>query len=192
MNDRKTLFKMRKWQYNFLSNEALMRKYSQGHADAFECLYLRNKTQLLNFIKRQCHNTSIAEELVHDTWMAVITQASSYQEKAKFTTWLFRIAHNRLIDHWRKHGNSAAILIDEIGQQLLSKSHEVSDPVIEVEDISRQLSSLSVEQMEVVLLRIEGFSHLEIAEITNSKPETVKSRLRYATKRLRTSMELSV
>jgi len=76
--------------------------------------------------------------------------------------------------------------------EFISKSHEVSDPVIEVEDISRQLSSLSVEQMEVVLLRIEGFSHLEIAEITNSKPETVKSRLRYATKRLRTSMELSV
>ena len=82
MNDRKLLFKMGKWRYNFLSNEVLMRKYAQGHAEAFECLYLRNKTPLFNFIKRQCNDISVTEELVHDTWMAIITQANSYQERA--------------------------------------------------------------------------------------------------------------
>ena len=179
---------MRNWVYKSLSDEALMKKYSKGSTCAFDYLYLRNKDALFLFLNRQCNNRSVAEELAHDTWIAVINRAENYQSNAKFKTWLFRIAHNRLVDYWRKYGTSSQQILDEISNQLLVNS-EPSINQLELEDIFKSLEVLSVDQMEVLLLKIEGFSHFEISKITNAKQETVKSRLRYAVKHLRTVME---
>jgi len=186
---------MRKWTYKFMRDEALMAQYANGHHHAFECLYRRHKTRLYGFLKRQCANHAICEELAHDTWIAVISHADSYQTSARFTTWLFRIAHNRLIDHWRKQGNSANALFKEIVEQIELNNNLVSEgPEIknlEIEDLLKNLERLPSEQTEALLLKIEGFSHAEIADITNTKQETVKSRLRYANQHLRLAMEPS-
>ena len=143
---------------------------------------------MLVFLRRQSDNYAVCEELAHDTWLAVINQASFYQPNAKFKTWLFRIAHNRLVDHWRKHGRSASVLFEELNEVSL-KNDDTSSREFELKQLLKLLESLSPEQTETMLLKIEGFSHAEIADITSSKSETVKSRLRYATQHLKSALE---
>jgi RNA polymerase sigma factor (sigma-70 family) len=122
--------------------------------------------------------------------LAVINQAPSYTNTAKFTTWLFRIAHNRLVDHWRKHSNRHTLVLDEVSEQLSHDGNIVRG--LEIEELFSNLSVLPAKKIEALLLKIEGFSHSQIAEITNTKQETVKSRLRYATAQLRATAELRV
>jgi len=181
---------MRRWTYSLMSNEALMKAYANGSTAAFERLYQCNKSALFLFLRRQCNNEAVCEYLAHDTWLAVIRQVDTYQSTAKFKTWLFRITHNRLVDYWRKHGASARVLFEEISDSVGSTLDTASQG-IEVQQLLENLAQLSDEQTEALLLKIEGFSHAEIATISSSKQETVKSRLRYATKRLRVSMELT-
>ena len=175
---------MRRWVYKSMNDGALMEAYAKGQVVAFECLYLRHKVKVFNFLRRQCDIESIAEELTHDTWIAVINQAGRYQKQAKFTTWLFRIAHNRLVDHWRKQNGSPQLLKTEILDQIADdRCANVLSP--EMDELLKNLEVLSEHQLEALLLKIEGFSHQEIAHITGAKQETVKSRLRYASKYLR-------
>ncbi len=180
---------MRKWIDKSISDETLMVAYAKGRASAFETLYRRHKNKLYSFLRRQCDNDAVAEELTHDAWLAVINQASVYKVEAKFTTWLYRIAHNRLIDYWRKHGSSIRILTQELNDEICKTDDDTQNSIV-LSELLQSLEALPVEQVEAVLLKIEGFSHSEIADITQTKPETVKSRLRYATQRLRGSMEL--
>ena len=183
---------MHKSEYKLTSDEALLTKYVDGELPAFECLYLRHKKALFLFLRRQCSDEAIIEELVHDAWLAVIKQAELYRPEAKFKTWLYRIAHNRLVDYWRKNGSNSKALIDEISHRVATENANCEDMIsqgLELKELFRSLEILSTEQMEVVLLRIEGFSHVEIATITESNQETVKSRLRYAKKHLSLAME---
>jgi len=179
---------LNKWALKLIGDDALMVAYAAGDAQAFDELYRRHKRGLFVFLRRQCSNAAVCEDLAHDTWMAIIKRANQYQQSAQFKTWLFRIAHNRLVDHWRKHGSSANVLFEELSDSLTSEQPEV-DWTMQVTDLLSILESLSTEQTEAVLLKIEGFSHAEIADITSAKQETVKSRLRYAAKHLRLSME---
>jgi len=179
-----------------MQEEALMQVYASGDARAFEELYGRHKNGVFSFLRRQCDSHEVCEELAHDTWMAVIKQAAVYQENnstAQFKTWLYRIAHNRLIDHWRKHGSDAKVLFEELSDVVTNDQSNNQQPAVDynlqLEELLSSLAALSPEQTEAILLKIEGFSHAEIAEITSAKQETVKSRLRYAAKHLKLSME---
>ena len=180
---------MRRWIYKSMSDAGLMAAYARGQSDAFECLYLRHKQKLYSFLRRQCNNSAIAEELTHDTWMAVIRRAQDYSPKAKFTTWVFQIAHNRLIDHWRKQGRSTDYLEHQIADQI-EPQIDIGSSNIQLNELIEKLKMLPPAQVEALLLKIEGFSHAEIASITEAKQETVKSRLRYATQQLRKSVEV--
>ena len=84
-----------------LSDELLMTRYANGDFAAFEVLYLRNKGGLYRYLLRQLKQQSSAEELFQEVWSAVIDSASSYKQSAKFTTWLYRIARNKVIDQHR-------------------------------------------------------------------------------------------
>ena len=173
-----------------MSDEALIKAYVKGQAVAFECLYLRHKQSLYSFLVRQCTEQSVCEELAHDTWLAVINQATRFTPDARFKTWLYRIAHNRLVDYWRKHPANRTRLLEEVSEAMLA-TKDNSAEMIELRELLANLDVLSAEQMEALLLKIEGFSHLEIAAITGAKRETVKSRLRYATRHLRMSAEVT-
>ena len=167
-----------------------MTSYAKGNQDAFECLYNRHKTKLFAFLHRQSNNYEHCEELAHDTWLAVIRQSSQYQVNAKFTTWLFRIAHNKLVDYWRKHTPELKLLIQEINEYEVCVDSDIESKIA-LNDLLHQLEALPTDQIETLLLKIEGFSYEEIAEITHTKKETVKSRLRYANKKLRNTLKLS-
>jgi len=81
-----------------------MLAYAAGDATAFDALYARHKGGLYRYLMRQCAHTAVVDELFQDIWLSAIRARNTYAPSAKFTTWLYRIAHNRLIDHWRSAG----------------------------------------------------------------------------------------
>src|SRR5258706_107550 len=83
-------------------DEELMLAYRGGDARAFETLYARHRTRLFRFVLRSIKLRAVAEELYQEIWMRLIEARASYSPKARFNTWLYTLAHNRLVDHWRK------------------------------------------------------------------------------------------
>jgi RNA polymerase sigma-70 factor (ECF subfamily) len=166
----------------FKSDDALMRAYQRGDTGAFECLYHRHKDGLFAFLYRSCPRHAVVEELAQDAWMGLINTAANYRSDAQFSTWLYQIAHNRLVDFWRRKDNQHSGL-DNIPEPVISTVRQ------DQEERSRQLMSaigqLPGEQRDALLLQEQGFSQQDIAEITRCGEETVKSRLRYARKQLR-------
>ena len=174
------------------SDESLMRDYQQGDSVAFDVLYQRHKDKLFNFVYRSCQNREAVEDIAHDTWMAIIRSIEAYQPSAKFTTYLYRIARNKIIDHWRKPKIFEAETVepDDVSQASLihGNANYGMEQLQQINSLMVALQQLPAEQREAFLLKEEGFSQREIADITNSKPETVKSRVRYARQQLRTEL----
>jgi len=180
-------------------DEELMLAYAAGDATAFDALYARHKGGLYRYLMRQCAHTAVVDELFQDIWLSAIRARNTYAPSAKFTTWLYRIAHNRLIDHWRSAGRveligSANGDDDEEQDDLLAALPGARNDDPEVRASAREiatrlhaaLSALPLAQRDVFLLHQEGGLDLsEIAELTGAGIETVKSRLRYALAKLR-------
>ena len=85
-----------------LDDRELMSRYSNGDAGAFETLYARHKGSLYRYYLRQGCNEAIAAELFQDVWMKIIRARRNYRPTARFTTYMYQIAHNCLIDHYRR------------------------------------------------------------------------------------------
>ena len=179
-------------------DEDLMLSYAAGDAAAFEALYARHKGGVYRYLVRHCGNAGTADELFQDVWMNVIRVRASYAPTAKFTTWLYRIAHNRLIDHWRATGRvelvSAGVDDDDDPLDAIpgprNDEPDVRAGAREIgECIKRALAALPAAQREAFLLHQEGGLELsELAELTGAGIETVKSRIRYAQAKLRVEL----
>ncbi|WP_324734197.1 RNA polymerase sigma factor [Pseudomonas paeninsulae] len=170
---------------------ALLRRYRQGDAEAFALLYQRHRLGLFRFLCGLCGDPTLAEEVFQDTWMSLIRSQSLQREAVLFKTWLYQIARNRLIDHWRKSGRQQA-KHEAFDEQLHDQPCSESDPEQQLslsrdqQRLQAALDDLPAEQREVFLLRAHGDLELhEIAELTRTPAETVKSRLRYALQKLR-------
>ena len=173
-------------------DEQLMLAYREGDAGAFEQLYKRHKGGLYRFVLRSIRDQAQAEELYQEIWMRVIEARGRYEAQAKFITWLYTIAHNRLVDHWRKRGLTLVSLDQE--DAALSEPPAGADyepqRVLEAKQtltrFTRALEALPPAQREAFLLHEEaGMSVAEIAQATGAGEEAAKSRLRYATSRLK-------
>jgi RNA polymerase sigma-70 factor (ECF subfamily) len=138
-----------------------------------------------------CNKAELAEEIYQDTWLSLIRSNTQPQGRASFRTWLFQIARNRLIDHWRKHGVYNP-LHDSYDEQLHAQADDSAGPEQHL-SLSRDqarldaaVQSLPEDQREVFLLRLHGELEVpQIATLTGAPLETVKSRLRYALQKLR-------
>ena len=179
-------------------DEDLMLAYAAGDAAAFEVLYARHKGGVYRYLVRHCGNAGTADELFQDVWMNVIRVRASYAPTAKFTTWIYRIAHNRLIDHWRATGRvelvSACVDDDDDPLDAIpgprNDQPDVRAGAREIgARIKQALAALPAAQREAFLLHQEGGLELsEIAELTGAGIETVKSRIRYAQAKLRVEL----
>jgi RNA polymerase sigma-70 factor, ECF subfamily len=178
------------------ADEELMLSYGGGDAGAFEALYRRHRGPLYRFLLRQLGDTATAEELFQDVWMRVIDSRGRYQARAKFTSWVYAIAHNRLMDFYRASGR-AKFLAQEESEELL-EDLPAQDPPPEMfidrkraaERLLAALAELPEAQREAFLLQQEGdLSVEEIGAATGVSRETAKSRLRYALAKLRASLE---
>jgi RNA polymerase sigma-70 factor, ECF subfamily len=175
----------------------LMERYCAGERDAFAILYGRYRDSLRRFVTRLCRDTDEAEEVFQEVWMAVIRARRSYRQTAKFTTWLFSIAHRRLQDRWRRRGRQAPFLQEDLDPPSLEQIADESAPVeewMQNVELRRALMAaidrLPPAQRAVFLMKAEGNLSLEeIATAMGTGFETAKSRMRYAVARLRAELE---
>jgi RNA polymerase sigma-70 factor (ECF subfamily) len=180
-------------------DEDLMLRYAAGDAAAFDVLYERHRGGVFRYLLRHgCGNSS--EELAHDVWASLIRVRVQYQATAKFTTYLYRLAHNRLIDFYRAEGRAEWVSrdADDTTEDIVAAQAgpRGEQPEVQVESrsiaarISAAIATLPPPQREAFLMQQEsGMSVAEIAEATGVPEETAKSRLRYAITKLRGQLE---
>lgn len=176
------------------TDEQLKLRCQSGDYGAFEQLYHRHKNPLYRFVLRQCSDKELTKDIVQDVWLSVHKACGGYIPTAKFTSWLYRIAHNKIIDFYRQCSKGLPVSYDDLSlseQDILNSDsrHEPNHIIQSAQETDRLLqaiSNLQESQREAALLHLEmGFSVAEIATITQVNPETAKSRLRYALKNLR-------
>lgn len=181
---------------NDADDETLMLAYRDGDAAAFDVLYQRHRQRLFHFLVRKSGSRETGEELYQEAWLRLIRHHRDYQPSARFTTWLFTLAHSCLMDHFRKQGRIGRHeeAVDELPE---APTCALQEPPAQLESMQAAqqfrlcLDGLPMEQREVFLLREEGdFTLADIAAITGQGLEAVKSRLRYALKKLRRCLGL--
>lgn len=184
------------------SDEDLMQAYAAGDAASFDTLYGRHKGGVYRYLLRHCGRAPLAEELFQDIWMSVVRARAGYVPSARFATWLYRIAHNRLVDHWRSSGvlvlatdlagGGEDDAIDPLDCVAGPRANEPETQVAGRElgaRIRAALAKLPPAQRDAFLLHQEaGLELAAIAELTGEGVETVKSRLRYALAKLRAQL----
>src|SRR5262252_1533382 len=87
-------------------DDELMLRYRGGDAVAFEALYRRHRASLYRFLLRQLGDAALAEEVFQDVWMRVIDARGRYEARERFASWLYAVAHNRLMDAHRALGRA--------------------------------------------------------------------------------------
>jgi RNA polymerase sigma factor (sigma-70 family) len=177
------------------SDEALMSRYARGEAAAFSRLYERHEMRVWRYLQRNIGNPATADELMQEVWFAVAREAPRYEPTARFTTWLFAIARNRMIDWVR--ARRPQVSLEALGyeaapvvQQLTTEPSVGPLAAVVVRDqataINQAMAQIPRDQRDAFLLQVEGdLSVEEVATLTGSSFETTKSRLRYARTKLR-------
>src|SRR3954469_13108484 len=145
------------------ADEELMLAYRAGDAAAFETLYRRHRAPLYRFVLRSVKSRGLGEELFQEIWMRVIEARERYAPQAKFTTWLYTIAHNHLVDHWRKRGLTLVTLEADETPAATPAPAEQAQARESLERFAAALQALPALQREAFLLHEE--SELSIAEI---------------------------
>ncbi|NDY95524.1 sigma-70 family RNA polymerase sigma factor [Wenzhouxiangella limi] len=171
------------------TDDDLMLAYARGEARAFEVLYERYRQPLYRYLLHALGDRAAADDLYQDVWSRIIDARARFRKSRGFKRYAFRIAHNRLVDHWRaleRQGSSGEF--DEL--RLAAPSEQQPDSASardqQAQQLRQALMQLSTEQREAFLLQQEaGLSLADIAAHSGVGRETVKSRLRYAVKRLR-------
>jgi RNA polymerase sigma-70 factor (ECF subfamily) len=177
-------------------DEQLMLAYREGDAGAFDELYRRHKGGLFRYVLRSVRERAVAEELYQEIWMRAIEARGRYQVQAKFTTWLYTIAHNRMVDHWRKKGLKL-VSIDQDGDGAFELPGAPADEPQRIAEAKQgvarflvALEALPPAQREAFLLHQEAeMSVAEIARATGTNEDAAKSRLRYALAKLKEAMD---
>lgn len=173
------------------SDEQLMLQYARGSARAFELLYNRHKGGLYRYCLRQLNNQARAEECFQEVWMKLINHRAQYQPKALFSTYLYRIAQNHIIDTIRKDKKikQETELEEDNYISVNEKDSDITTKLTEqrkYQQLRVQIEALPMDQKTALLLKMDaGLSLEEIACVLGCGRETVKSKLRYATKRLK-------
>jgi RNA polymerase sigma-70 factor (ECF subfamily) len=172
-------------------DSALMLRYKDGDIAAFETLYRRHKDSLYRYLLRLSQNRDAAEDVFQEVWSKIIKSRENYRPTARFSTFLFRVAHNCFIDYIRRnkrHTHNSAIDPD-------SRPNPGDEPELTTEKhfarrrMTDALRTLPEEQRDVFLLFEEaGLSIDAIATATGVNRETTKSRLRYAMNKLKLAL----
>ncbi len=172
-------------------DSALMLRYKDGDTSAFETLYKRHNDALYRYLLRLSNNRAAAEDVFQEVWGKISKTRENYRATAKFTTFMYRVAHNCFIDYVRRnkrHSNSVPLEAD-IYEDAGEAPETSTERSLARERLDLALKDLPEEQRDAFLLHEEGgLSIDQIAAVTGSNRETAKSRLRYAVKKLRSAI----
>jgi len=168
-----------------------MLRYKDGDVAAFETLYRRHNDSLYRYLLRCCLDRDSAEDVFQEVWGKIIKSRGNYRRTAKFTTFLYRVAHNCFIDHIRR--NKRHLGKTDADPDLFANPADGTELAAEkglVRDrLEIALTTLPDEQRDVFLLHEEaGLTLDNIALVTGVNRETAKSRLRYAMKKLKAAL----
>ncbi len=173
-------------------DSALMLRYKDGDTAAFEILYRRHTDPLYRYLLRLCRHRDTAEDIFQDVWGKIVKSRASYRPTAKFTTFLYRVAHNCFIDHVRRnkrHSNNTEMEV-ELHAHPGETLETATERSLAKERLAKALFDLPDEQRDAFLLHEEACLSIdEIAMVTGINRETAKSRLRYAVKKLRAAID---
>ena len=177
------------------SDEELMLAFAQQDQNAFEQLYARHKDALYRYFLRHLSNEATSQELYQDLWMKIIKSKDNYQPTAKFTTWVYTLAHNRLVD-WYRRNNLEMQSFEKNTEETNTDGSIDWNPEDEFQTkrLAKQLKiaidNLPFDQREVFLLHQEAMLTLpQISELLQEGLEKIKSRYRYAINKLRNNLE---
>ena len=180
------------------SDKELIKRYLTGNESSLEIIINRHKDRVFSYILMVVKNPQIADDLFQDTFIKVINtlKSGTYNEEGKFIHWVMRIAHNLVIDHFRK---KKRIPIKENSEdrdtfELLNMKIESVEDIMITDQIHKDLKILidflPQEQKEVLLMRhYVGMSFKDIAEQTNVSINTALGRMRYAILNIRRLVE---
>jgi RNA polymerase sigma factor (sigma-70 family) len=176
---------------NHLKDDVLIKRFvEEGDQSGIEVLINRYKSKVYTYIYFSVRNHNLAEDIFQETFIKAIgsLKKKKYSEKGTFQSWVTRIAHNLIVDYFRKNNHLCTISTDAPNIHVLNAkrySEDAYDEVVIKEQIRNDVKSLieflPEEQQEVVLLRhYGGMSFKEIAEVTNVSANTALGRMRYA------------
>lgn len=182
-----------------ISDYELIQQFIKGEESCFEEIIHRHKKKVYSYISLYIRDQALVEDIFQDTFLKVIqsVRAGKYQDNGKFLSWVMRIAHNLIIDHFRRLKQLNTMSNDDYESDLFN-SKKLSDDNIEEtivkvqirKDVRKLIGHLPDDQKEVVILRhYAGLSFKEIAEITDVSINTALGRMRYALINIRKIME---
>ncbi|MCH5330243.1 MAG: RNA polymerase sigma factor [Alistipes sp.] len=181
------------------SDQALLKSYLAGNKSAISQLIERHSSRVRDYIRMMVKDRDVADDILQETFIKAVRviDAGKYADKGRFLSWIMRIAHNQVIDHYRAGKNARMINESDAGYDVLG-TMRYSERTVEEEMIAGQtdalvrelIERLSPEQREVVKLRYyEGLDFKEIAAQTNVGINTALGRMRYALIHLRKMIE---
>jgi RNA polymerase sigma-70 factor (ECF subfamily) len=182
-----------------ISDYELIMRFIKGEQSCFEDLIHRHKNKVFAYISLYIRDQALAEDIYQDTFLKVIQSVKSgkYYDNGKFISWVMRIAHNLIIDHFRRIKQMNTVSNDNYESDIFNSQkfaeNNIEDDMIKRQvqkDIRKMITQLPDDQREVVILRhYAGLSFKEIAEITDVSINTALGRMRYALINLRKIME---
>lgn len=182
-----------------ITDRELVNSFIEGNTSSIEHLIQRHKGKVFTYITMYMRDRSLAEDIFQETFLKVINslREGKYRDDGRFLSWVMRIAHNLIIDHFRRERQNSVLSNDNYEGDLFNSRH-LSEANIEdnlvynqiIEDVRSLLDELPDDQREVVMLRhYAGLSFREIAEQTNVSINTALGRMRYALINIRKMME---
>ncbi len=170
------------------SDEKLMQRYVKGDVNAFDELYARHRGPLYRYFIRQVSHRATANDLYQGAWEKIIKARKRYRPSSSFTAWMYAIAHNHLVDHFRGLRPVDQVEMQDFSDQRPGPVEDVID-CEQSEQLRSGIIALPEEQRTTLLLKLEtGLKLEEIARVTGVNTETVKSRLRYAVDKLKRNL----
>lgn len=175
-----------------LDEALLIQNYKNGNSDAFGDLYDLYANKIYNFIYFKIHHKETAEDLMSQTFLKALEKLDQFNpQKGNFSSWLYRIARNNVIDHVRTNKN-----ITELTETLeLSKEEDFAGKIDTDEnkkELRKVLKKLKPDQQELVILRVwHELSYKEIAEITGKKENNLKMKFSRTLNSLRKELPLT-
>lgn len=183
---------------NMKTDYELINSFINGDERSIEVLILRHKSKVYSYINLYIRSRDLADDIFQDTFLKVVqsVRQGRYQDDGRFLSWVMRIAHNLIIDHFR-HEKQSGLILNEDYESDIFNSYKFSDENIEdvllrrqiMHDIRRLISELPDDQREVVIMRhYTGMSFKEIADMTGVSINTALGRMRYALINMRKMM----
>ncbi len=183
---------------NQLPDAVLVRQYIGGNETALEVLIKRYQSKVFGFILTKLEDTDLANDIFQETFIKVIhtLKVNKYNEEGKFLSWVIRIAHNLIMDHYRRE-KRVKIINDTEENPMFKYIKDESDSIEEemiytqlTAELQQMITELPKDQQEVIRMRLyQDLSFKEIAEATDVSINTALGRMRYALLNLRKQMD---